>query len=601
MKSVSNLPGKLATHPWLMLLCVMLLIELAAEMVFRGACNGLLMAWSISPLALLCNTWLLAAGSVLLYVATNRLALTLLLVCSSYLCMVVGNLLKTGYMHATVQPMDFVYLPEFFQISGSFLGVFGIAALIVGLLALLGGSILLWNRGRCAQRAATRVKAAAIGALAMLVGVGMVVGAGSHGDILGLGTNTWDSIRAVNDRGLLLELFSECRFLRVTPPARYTQADVADCVQRYLPAPTDPRSTPVNHAEQVNLIFYLVESLIDPREFGVKLTGDPIPYVRAVAAKHTSGYVVSPEAFGGSANSEFELLTGMSLRFLPLRSCPYKQYIKRDLSSLPWMLKAEGYRTAAILADPRRFYNRGQVMGHLGFEKTQWLGEVPGTPIDASGRWPADAAIVDAIIATSQGPGPFFIFAFPGSTHSPWDYDAYRDSELDAAEPLPSASQHELKTYINAIRETDRQLGRLLEYFRHLPGKTLIVISGDHVPPTVYHSAAFDTLFKQRRTPLIFWSNYLPKQPDVVCSYNFVAAHALAMMSLKPRGFLALNARWSTALGVLSPGMLTSEGHRYDEEDLHNDLRQVVNDYQLIQWDLLFGHQYAESLLPSTP
>ncbi len=72
-------------------------------------------------------------------------------------------------------------------------------------------------------------------------------------------------------------------------------------------------------------------------------------------------------------------------------------------------------------------------------------------------------------------------------------------------------------------------------------------------------------------------------------------------MSLKPRGFLALNARWSTALGVLSPGMLTSEGHRYDEEDLHNDLRQVVNDYQLIQWDLLFGHQYAESLLPSTP
>ncbi len=150
MKSVSNLPGKLATHPWLMLLCVMLLIELAAEMVFRGACNGLLMAWSISPLALLCNTWLLAAGSVLLYVATNRLALTLLLVCSSYLCMVVGNLLKTGYMHATVQPMDFVYLPEFFQISGSFLGVFGIAALIVGLLALLGGSILLWNRGRCA-------------------------------------------------------------------------------------------------------------------------------------------------------------------------------------------------------------------------------------------------------------------------------------------------------------------------------------------------------------------------------------------------------------------------------------------------------------------
>lgn len=595
---LSNLERTIASHPALIVLCTMLLVELTVEMIFQGGCHGLRKAWLVSPLALACNAWLLSTASVLLYAATNRLAVSLLFVLVPYVCLVAGNLIKTAHIHATLQPMDFVYLPETMHVSASFLGVFGIAAVILVLVGALVGTIGLWNWGCYAQLPAERLKTAMVGVLGLVGGVAIVVGAASYGRVIGIGMNCWDSIRAVKDRGLLLEMLTECRFLRRTPPPHYTEADVAACISRYRPAMADVALSPESRPEPVNLIFYLVESLIDPRELGVRLTDDPIPHLRQAAAEHTSGHVVIPAAFLGSANSEFELLTGMSMCFLPPRSCPYKQYIKRDLPSLVSLLKGEGYRTVSVRVDPRRFYNIAEVFGHLGFDELKWLADTPGTPRDAAGRWVADEAVVDAVIAASRRNGPFFIHTFPTSTHAPYDYDAYRHADLDAAEPLPPAPRHELKTYINIIREADRQLGRLFEHFRRVPEKTMIVVMGDHVPPMRYYMATFDTLLKQRRTPLLFWSNYLPKQPDIVCSSNFVVAHALRRMSIRPRGFLALNDVWSDALGVLSPDMSASNGGRA-ENDPHGKLQQTINDYRLMQWDLLFGHQYAQTLFGS--
>jgi hypothetical protein len=44
--------------------------------------------------------------------------------------------------------------------------------------------------------------------------------------------------------------------------------------------------------------------------------------------------------------------------------------------------------------------------------------------------------------------------------------------------------------------------------------------------------------------------------------------------------------------------MSASNGGRA-ENDPHGKLQQTINDYRLMQWDLLFGHQYAQTLFGS--
>ena len=56
---------------------------------------------------------------------------------------------------------------------------------------------------------------------------------------------------------------------------------------------------------------------MDPYDFGVRYTSDPIPTIRSLRSSFPGGWVIVPEEFGGSVNTEFEVLTGMSMCFLP--------------------------------------------------------------------------------------------------------------------------------------------------------------------------------------------------------------------------------------------------------------------------------------------
>jgi len=170
---------------------------------------------------------------------------------------------------------------------------------------------------------------------------------------------------------------------------------------------------------------------MDPNDLGWRYTSDPIPNIRALGEAYTRGYSIVPERFGGSSNTEFEVLTGMTNFFLPEGSLPYRQYLKQPIPSLPRTLKSFGYTTTAIHADPKYYYDRERAYEQLSFDKVVWLSERPEVERAARGRWPADKAIVQDVIHESQAASPFFVFAFPSSTHSPYTFGTYKNSDLN--------------------------------------------------------------------------------------------------------------------------------------------------------------------------
>ena len=588
---------------------------LLASAAVLTSCTDLAFEWGrvsarlkrdvVLPNAWATNVLILFCAYALVFAATSRVAAAHLLVSPAYVLLSLATLAKIKYMHVALQPLDLLRLPEFMPLFGRF---FGTRMLVAAVLALG-----LWVAGLLAVRRTepTRMsngRRVAIGTAALAVLLAFPLGfylAPSHPPVDNLlkrlGAPELQHRDKVRTNGLLLSFLSEMPAAFVVAPPGYSPEAVAKALTAYRrPGATAPR-TPPGH---VNLILYVVESFMDPDDLGLHFTSDPIPNVHALRKAQVGGYGIVPELFGGSANTEFEALTGMTMSFLPVGSLPFRQYIRRPLPSLPRALGDLGFATTAVQADARYYYNREQVYDLLGFQHVVWLNDVPGVERAARPGWPSDRAVVAAIIEASRGPHPFFVFAFPSSTHSPYTSGVYRDSDLDVLDPPSSDRVGELKEYVNTIRVADQAIGTLIEHFRRQPDSTIVAIIGDHVAPL--SADALGPFFAQltglpeverarrmRRVPLLVWANFRLPREDGELSINALPSYLLARMGIPASGFLAVTDDVRRRIPVVGSYLQGPEGEIWGWDSLPAREHALLEDYRLLQYDLLLGKQYA--------
>ena len=82
----------------------------------------------------------------------------------------------------------------------------------------------------------------------------------------------------------------------------------------------------------------------------VEFSEDPIPNLRKMYEEFSSGYFKAPSVGAGTANTEFEVLTGMSMRFFGPGEYPYKTYAKTKICRKrrigAWSVRLWGRSTA---------------------------------------------------------------------------------------------------------------------------------------------------------------------------------------------------------------------------------------------------------------
>jgi phosphoglycerol transferase MdoB-like AlkP superfamily enzyme len=355
----------------------------------------------------------------------------------------------------------------------------------------------------------------------------------------------------------------------------------------------------------VSLVVYLVESLMDPNDLGLRFTLEPMPHLRRLAAEQVHGRAIVPREYGGSGNTEFALLTGMSHAFLPSGSIPYRQYVRRPLPALPRVLRDLGYATTSIQADPRHYYDRERVYPLLGFERSLWLHDEPVRQRAPRGYWPSDASIVDAVIEASERSRPFFVFAFPSSTHSPYDTGIYARSDLRAVD-APGAADAEVQEYVNAVRGADSAIGRMIEYFRQRPDSVIVAIMGDHLPPL--SSAALSHFSRRiarlprleqaraaRAVPLVVWANFTLPPGELTVSANMLPGYLLERMGVPAGVLLTATDSVRRTLPVVSEIVQDTSGHLWAPDSVPRSVGPAFEDYRLLQYDLLLGKGYAAS------
>jgi phosphoglycerol transferase MdoB-like AlkP superfamily enzyme len=193
-----------------------------------------------------------------------------------------------------------------------------------------------------------------------------------------------------------------------------------------------------------------------------------------------------PTFGGGTIRTEFELLTGLPLEAFPEVRYPYLQLLRKQMPGLVRTLAEHGYRTVAIHPNGGAFWNRNQAFRELGFEQFIDGGGFADSP--SEGLYVSDAALTDRVLAELQDAGPpQLIMAISIQNHAPYTRPLEHSAAAEMAEAVPAELDGEAReswlTYLQLIRRTDEELGRLASLLQKRQRRTLLLFYSDHMPP----------------------------------------------------------------------------------------------------------------------
>lgn len=264
-----------------------------------------------------------------------------------------------------------------------------------------------------------------------------------------------------------------------------------------------------------NVIVIMNESYYDPKNLtDISFNSDPMEAVRGIMAEHGCGNLLTPQFGGGTANVEYEFLTGNSTIFYPINSIIYNQYIKTERWSLAKYFRQLGYMTTAIHPYEEWFWKRNKVYPLLGFEKMFFKKNMANTEI--CGEFISDMSVSKEIIEkyNAHKDKPFFNFSVTMQNHGGYMPERYNNRKITAINNKRSTVNNEASVFFEGIRHASEGFEMLTKYFENIEHPTYILMFGDHAPYFVKNLELYkddkltdDNIFSMYTSPVLIWSN----------------------------------------------------------------------------------------------
>jgi phosphoglycerol transferase MdoB-like AlkP superfamily enzyme len=358
-------------------------------------------------------------------------------------------------------------------------------------LAILGGVALvvaMWRFEPPLFARHTGGKRVIAGSLLAITLATLLVGTPGWGNLYNgrkLWLEPWSASATANHSGLVSSLvmfhLQDRRTKQKADPAA-----VNNLLQSTAGAVRNRMQTPVGDGTALpDIVVIQSESFFDPSILHGYESADLTPNLTRLATGGMSGPLHVPTYGGGTIRTEFEVLTGLSLRYFSNMQFPYLQMNNKVMPSMVRVLRAHGYETVAIHGNDPTFWNRNTAFKSLGFDRFVSQSSFPANaPMD--GKYMADSAMTDEIMAQLNDAGPpQFLFAISLEAHGPYDVTPNDVAARDAI-PVPAAvnakDKVELQNYIYHMQHADEELGRLTALLAKRSRPTLLLFYGDHLP-----------------------------------------------------------------------------------------------------------------------
>lgn len=388
--------------------------------------------------------------------------------------------------------------------------------------------------------------------------------------------------------------------LKIDPmekPKGYSEEKIKEITSHYQKLADEKNKTASE--EQPNIIFVMSESFSDPSRLnGVEITGDPLADYYAVADQTYSGQMLSQNYGGGTANIEFEALTGFSMGLFNAQlTTPYTMLVPKmnQLPSIVSTLKDQNYHTTAIHPYNTSMYKRKDVYEVLGFDEFISENTMTYTDTIEDNPYISDASAYQEVMdLLKEDDTPQFIHLVTMQTHMPYD-GKYQQLEY-TAKTEDNSGISSLENYLQDISYSSQSLKAFTEELKKLSRRTLVVFWGDHLPgiysDTIQNSNEKHTLHETQF--LMFDSQgELEKTEAPVTSPFYFAADLMNQTNQQTTGFYQLLLALQNELPAFERELYYQEGQWHREAQLNKKQAELYQAYEMIQYDIVSGEKYS--------
>lgn len=324
-----------------------------------------------------------------------------------------------------------------------------------------------------------------------------------------------------------------------------------------------------NGERKPNVIFLQLESFFDPTLLeNVHFSADPAPNFRRLKEDYSSGFLTVPSIGAGTANTEFEVLSGMRVRFFGPGEYPYKSVLKeKTCETIAYDLKRLGYGTHAIHNHRGAFYGRNKVFPNLGFDtftSLEYMNSVTKTPKN----WAKDGVLTQEILAalnSTESEDLVYTISVQGHGQYPTT-KVIENPKITTSGITVESDVNAFEYYIQQINEMDQFIADLIKALKALDEPSVLVLYGDHLPGLPINDADLvnNSVYQ---TQYVMWDNIgLQKQDRDLYAYQ-LGAEVLDRISIHD-------------------GIMTKY-HQNHKEDSH-----YLDNLKALQYDMLYGRGY---------
>ena len=320
-----------------------------------------------------------------------------------------------------------------------------------------------------------------------------------------------------------------------------------------------------------NIIFLQLESFFDVEKVkDLELSKEATPIFNKLKEEYPSGFLTVNNVGYGTANTEFEIMTGLNLDNFGPGEFPYKTILKTSTcESTAYILKEYGYSTHAIHNNTATFYGRKNVFAKLGYDtftSVEYMNPKSFTAND----WVKDEVLTEEIMKVlNSTEDKDYIYTISVQGHG--DYPKESVLEETVIEVTGGYDNIEEKYmweyYVNMIYEMDIFVGDLINALEEYDEDTVLVLYGDHLPSLNIKESDLDNedLYE---TEYIVWSNFGLEMEDKDIETFQLSSRVLEHLNIDG--------------GVIN---------KYHQ--VFGDKEDYLSKLHLLAYDILYGNMYA--------
>lgn len=322
--------------------------------------------------------------------------------------------------------------------------------------------------------------------------------------------------------------------------------------------------------ELPNIIVVQLESYFDVANAEFFTTSeDACPNLHNLYQNYSNGYFKVPSVGAGTANTEFEVLTGMNLRYFGPGEYPYKTYSKKHpTESAATALASLGYGTHALHDNTGNFYSRANVFNNMGFD-TFTSKEFMNVLQTTENGWAKDEIltqhIMEAMDTTKQED---FVFTVSVQGHGNYPETQVIENPKIKVEGIEDeALKNKWEYYVNQVYEMDQFVGDLIKAVEERNEPSVVVFYGDHLPTMGLKAEDLKSRYLYN-TNYVIWDNIgLQKDDKNIPAYQLM----------------------SEVLNRLD----IHSGTVFNYHQQRKGTKNYLSDLELLQYDILYRKQYV--------